>query len=52
MSTIPVNIEWLSDCSGCHVAIVDLHEKILAVLQAISIRTTADRMEILADLLL
>ncbi|MSM39397.1 MAG: methyl viologen-reducing hydrogenase [Geobacter sp.] len=38
MSSIPVNIEWLSDCSGCHVAIVDLHEKILTVLQAVSIQ--------------
>lgn len=38
MSSIPVNIEWLSDCSGCHVAIVDLHEKILTVLQAVNIQ--------------
>jgi F420-non-reducing hydrogenase small subunit len=35
---VPVNIEWLSDCSGCHVAIVDLHEKILAVLQSVTIQ--------------
>lgn len=35
---VPVNIEWLSDCSGCHVAIVDLHEKILAVLQSVAIQ--------------
>ena len=35
---VTVNIEWLSDCSGCHVAIVDLHEKILTVLQAITIQ--------------
>lgn len=38
MSMIPINIEWLSDCSGCHVAIVDLHEKILAVLEAVKIQ--------------
>lgn len=35
---VPVNIEWLSDCSGCHVAIVDLHEKILSVLQSVKIQ--------------
>ena len=38
MSEVSVNTEWLSDCSGCHVAIVDLHEKILSVLQAIKIQ--------------
>jgi F420-non-reducing hydrogenase small subunit len=38
MSEITVNTEWLSDCSGCHIAIVDLHEKILNVLQAIRIQ--------------
>lgn len=35
---VPINIEWLSDCSGCHIAIVDLHEKILAVLQSVQIQ--------------
>lgn len=35
---VSVNIEWLSDCSGCHIAIVDLHEKILAVLQSVTIQ--------------
>ena len=35
---VSVNIEWLSDCSGCHVAIVDLHEKILNVLAAVKIQ--------------
>ena len=35
---VTVNIEWLSDCGGCHVAIVDLHEKILQVLQSVSIQ--------------
>ncbi len=29
--------EWLSVCGGCHVAIVDLHEKILEVLKAVEI---------------
>lgn len=29
---VRINIEWLSDCGGCHVGIVDLHEKILDVL--------------------
>ena len=40
MSATPVtlNTEWLSDCSGCHIAIVDLHEKILAVLDAVTIQ--------------
>ena len=38
MSKVTVNIEWLSDCSGCHVAIVDLHEKILNVLEAVEIQ--------------
>jgi F420-non-reducing hydrogenase small subunit len=39
MSTEPVtiNTEWLSDCSGCHIAIVDLHEKIMAVLESVQI---------------
>ncbi len=27
-----INLEWLSDCGGCHVVVVDLHEKILDVL--------------------
>lgn len=27
-----VSTEWLSGCSGCHVAVVDLHEKILGLL--------------------
>jgi F420-non-reducing hydrogenase small subunit len=35
---VTVNTEWLSDCSGCHIAIVDLHEKILAVLDAVTIQ--------------
>jgi len=38
MSEITLNTEWLSDCSGCHIAIVDLHEKILGVLQTVKIQ--------------
>lgn len=34
---VTINTEWLSDCSGCHIAIVDLHEKILAVLDSVII---------------
>lgn len=32
-----LNTEWLCDCGGCHVAIVDLHEKILNVLESVEI---------------
>lgn len=32
-----VSLEWLSDCGGCHVAVVDLHEKILDLLGAAEI---------------
>ena len=32
-----LNTEWLSVCGGCHVAVVDLHEKILDVLKAVDI---------------
>ena len=35
---ITLNTEWLSDCGGCHVAIVDLHEKILGSLKKIEAR--------------
>ena len=38
MSEVTLNTEWLSDCSGCHIAIVDLHEKILGVLQEVKIQ--------------
>jgi F420-non-reducing hydrogenase small subunit len=31
---IKLNTEWLSVCGGCHVAVVDLHEKILVILGA------------------
>ncbi|MBP7865375.1 MAG: methyl viologen-reducing hydrogenase [Acidobacteria bacterium] len=27
-----ISTEWLSGCSGCHVAMVDLHEKLLALM--------------------
>lgn len=35
---IRLNTEWLCDCGGCHVALVDLHEKILNVLEAVQIQ--------------
>ena len=35
---VRLNTEWLSVCGGCHVAIVDLHEKILDVLGAVEIQ--------------
>jgi F420-non-reducing hydrogenase small subunit len=34
---IRLNTEWLCDCGGCHVALVDLHEKIINVLAAVEI---------------
>lgn len=34
---IRLNTEWLCDCGGCHVALVDLHEKILNVLESVEI---------------
>jgi len=34
---IRLNTEWLCDCGGCHVALVDLHEKILQVLESVEI---------------
>lgn len=35
---VRLNLEWLSDCAGCHVAIVDLHEKILDLLAAVTLQ--------------
>ncbi|MBN2526860.1 MAG: methyl viologen-reducing hydrogenase [Deltaproteobacteria bacterium] len=35
---IKLNTEWLSVCGGCHVALVDLHEKILDVMKVIEIQ--------------
>jgi len=35
---IRLNTEWLCDCGGCHVSLVDLHEKILNVLESVEIQ--------------
>jgi F420-non-reducing hydrogenase small subunit len=35
---VKLNTDWLSCCGGCHVAIVDLHEKILDVLGSVTIQ--------------
>ncbi|MCC7261687.1 MAG: methyl viologen-reducing hydrogenase [Candidatus Latescibacteria bacterium] len=35
---VRLNTDWLSVCGGCHVSIVDLHEKILAVLGEVEIQ--------------
>lgn len=32
---LKVSTEWLSGCSGCHVAVVDLHEKLLKIVESI-----------------
>lgn len=40
-----LSIEWLSGCSGCELGIVDLHEKLLKVLEAVDLV----RMPILMD---
>ena len=37
MSKVTVSFEWLSGCSGCELSIVDLHERLLAVLEQIDI---------------
>lgn len=37
MSKVPVSFEWLSGCSGCEMSVVDLHEKLLEVLDDIEI---------------
>ena len=37
-SKVKLNTDWLCVCGGCHVAIVDLHEKILDVLDEIQIQ--------------
>ena len=35
MAKVPVSFEWLSGCSGCELGIVDLHERLLKVLDSI-----------------
>ena len=37
MAKVPVSFEWLSGCSGCELTVVDLHERLLKVLEAIDI---------------
>ena len=37
MGKVTVSFEWLSGCSGCELSIVDLHERLLAVLEQIDI---------------
>jgi F420-non-reducing hydrogenase small subunit len=37
MAKVPVSFEWLSGCSGCELGVVDLHERLLKVLEAIDI---------------
>ena len=37
MSKVPVSFEWLSGCSGCELAVVDMHEKLLRILDAVEI---------------
>jgi F420-non-reducing hydrogenase small subunit len=34
---VRLNTEWLSVCGGCHVSIVDLHERILEILGAVEL---------------
>ena len=36
-SLVPVSFEWLSGCSGCELGVVDLHERLLKVLEAVQI---------------
>ena len=40
-----ISTEWLSSCSGCHVAVVDLHEKLLTLVDEIEFV----RIPVLAD---
>lgn len=35
---VRLNTEWLCDCGGCHVVLVDLHEKILNLLESVQIQ--------------
>jgi F420-non-reducing hydrogenase small subunit len=45
MGKIAVSFEWLSGCSGCELSVVDMHEKLLKILDAVDIV----RLPILAD---
>lgn len=38
MTKTTLNVEWLSDCAGCDVALVDVHEKILELLGSVDIQ--------------
>lgn len=38
MTKLKLNTEWLTGCGGCHVALVDLHDKLLDVLGAVEIQ--------------
>lgn len=35
---IRLNTEWLCDCGGCHVVLVDLHEKIMTLFESVHIQ--------------
>lgn len=35
--TATVSTEWLSGCSGCHIAIVDLHEKLVGLVEELEL---------------
>jgi hypothetical protein len=37
MAKVTVSFEWLSGCSGCELSVVDLHERLLKVLEEIDI---------------
>ena len=37
MAKARISVEWLSGCSGCELGIVDLHEKLLAVLEEVDL---------------
>ncbi|NIM11324.1 MAG: methyl viologen-reducing hydrogenase [Candidatus Aminicenantes bacterium] len=38
MTQVKLSSEWLSGCGGCHVGIVDLHDKIINVFEAVDIK--------------